>query len=168
MYNVAIFGLMVLVVIIVLVIFCIFSTKKLNQQKESSKNKVLEENNYFTGAGYEISKRIKNLLIDDIHKKWMVAGSEKIFNYSDVIDVKIVEDGKQVEMSGLSVQNTIKTMSVVVSTNDPLNALIYIPIVEMKGTLGLETSSYDYAECKKSALEQEAFFKAVIASRNNI
>lgn len=93
----------------------------------------------------------------------MVAGTEKIFNYSDVIDVQISENGNQLEVGTLSVHTTIKSLSVVVSTKDVLNALIDIPIFELSGNLGLETSSNEYAQFKKIALEQEAFFKAVIA-----
>lgn len=166
--NIIIFmGVLILVTIAVLSIICIRSTQKIRAQKQAKDNKFNSENDYFTQAGCVISKRIKDLLIDDIHKKWMVAGSGKIFNYSDVVAAKIVEDGSQLEMGALSVHTTIKTMSVIVSTTDTLNALIDIPIVEMKGNAGLETSSYDYAQCKKIALEQEAFFNAVIAENNN-
>lgn len=158
-------GVIVAVIIIVLVIICIRSTKK---QKEAQTEKALQydrENDFFTKSGYVISKRIKNLIIDNEHEKWMVAGADKIFNYSDVIDVRISENGSQLEVGALSVHTTIKSLSVVVTTKDTLNALVDISIFEAKGSLGLETSSYEYTEFKKIALEQEAFFKAVISKK---
>lgn len=160
-------GLLVVVIIAGLCIFCIYSTKKqkaLHKQHEEQKK---ADNKFFIDSGYMISKQIKNLLIDDVHKKWMVTGSNKIFDYDNIVSVRIIEDGRQIEVGVLSAQATIKTMSVVVETNDALNALITIPIVEMKGSLGLEVSSFDYSECKKTAMEQEAFFNAVISQRES-
>lgn len=156
-------GVLLVICIVVLCIIALKSTKKLNAEKIALEEKKINEKKYFTDNGCVISKSISNLLIDDIHKKWMVTGIEKIFNYSDVISVKIVENGNQVEVGALSVHTTIKTMTVAVSTSDPLNALINIPIFETKGNTGLETSSYDYTQCKQIAMEQEAFFNAIIS-----
>ena len=156
-----------IVIVAILSIFCIKSSQKQKKHKAEENMKADEQISFFINAGCVISKQIHNLLIDDVHKKWMITGSDVIFNYADVIDVSIVEDGKQVEMSAFSVQNTIKTMSVLVTTNNAINALVDIPIVQMKGNLGLEISSYEYSNCKKIALEQEAFFKAIIATNSN-
>lgn len=158
-------GVIVAVIIIVLVIICIQSTKKLKKAQSERTLQYDRENDFFTKSGYVISKRIRNLIIDNEHEKWMVAGADKIFSYSDVIDVCISENGSQLEVGALSVHTTIKSLSVVVTTNDTLNALIDIPIFAAKGNCGLETSSCEYTELKKIALEQEAFFKAVISKK---
>lgn len=161
-------GCFILAVIAILSVICIISTRNNKAKNQAAENKILEENNYFIGAGCEISKRIKNLIIDDVHKKWMVAGTEKIFNYRDVKSVKIVENGNQIEFDVLSAHTTIKSMSVIVSTTDTLNALVDIPIFEARGSSGLQTSSYEYTQFKKIAAEQEAFFNAVIVENNTV
>lgn len=161
-------GVLLVACIVVMIIITIKSTAKMKQEKIASEEKKLAEKSYFTDHGCVISKCISNLLIDDVHKKWMVVGTEKIFNYSDVTDVKIIENGNQIEVGALSVHSTIKSITVSVSTADPLNALINIPVFETKGNLGLETSSYEYTNFKKIALEQEAFFNAVIAQSKPI
>ncbi|MGN0643134.1 MAG: hypothetical protein ACI4JJ_08290 [Huintestinicola sp.] len=159
-------GCFILVIIAILSVICIISTRKDKAKKQADDKKINDENNYFIESGCIISKRIKNLLIDDNNKKWMVAGTEKIFNYSDVKSVKIVENGNQIEYDVLSAHTTIKNMYVSVSTTDTLNALVDIPIFETRGNSGLQTSSYEYTQFKKIALEQEAFFNAVIAKNN--
>lgn len=161
-------GALLIICIVVLCIVAFRSTNKLKAEKIAAEEKKISEKSYFTDNGCVISKCINNLLIDDVHKKWMIIGTNKIFNYSDVLSVKIVENGNQIEVGALSVHNTIKTMTVAVSTSDPLNALINIPIFETKGNLGLETSSYEYSNFKQIALEQEAFFNAIISKTNSI
>lgn len=160
-------GLLVIVIIAGLCIFCIYSTKKQKALYKQRKAQEEADNKFFIDSGYIISKQIKSLLIDDVHKKWMVTENNKIFDYDNIVSVKIIEDGRQIEVGVLSAHASIKTMSVVVETNDALNALVTIPIVEMKGSLGLEVSSFDYSECKKIAMEQEAFFNAVISQRES-
>lgn len=161
-------GILLVICIVVLCIICYFSTK--NGKKWKSPKEIMDEQievskHYFTEAGYTVSKCINNLLIDDVNRKWLVAGSDRIFSYDDVISVKIMENGSQIEVGALSVHSTIKTMSVLISTADTLNALVNIPIFELKGNAGLETSSYEYAKFKETAMEQEAFFNAVISQK---
>lgn len=62
----------------------------------TSKNekKKIKKQNWFTSQGYTITKQIDNLCIDENKHKWVFIGVNVIFDYIDIIDFKIVEDGK--------------------------------------------------------------------------
>ena len=156
-----------IIALIVVIIIGVKSSKKqqeeeFKRQADINKQQNLNRKKWFKEQGYTISKQIGKLLIDDEHQKWMVTTQDKVFDYNCVVAVKVEVDGQQVEVNAFSVNTTIKSMTVIVSTSDTLNALVRIPVVNVYGDHGIKTDSSDYRQYKRTAAEQEAFFNAVI------
>ncbi len=61
---------------------------------KNEKKKVKEKQNWFASQGYTITKQINNLCIDENKHKWAFIGVNIIFDYTDIIDFKVIEDGK--------------------------------------------------------------------------
>lgn len=64
----------------------IYANNKVKRRNEEAKNQ-------FQSQGYTITRQIGTLCIDENNKKWFYPGINAIFDYSDIIDFEIVEDG---------------------------------------------------------------------------
>lgn len=79
---------------VILVAFCIFmafrSAAKEKERQKNSKEK-LEEN------GLSITKKIRDLAIDEVNKKWMNLSAKvpSIHSFSDIISIEINENGEK-------------------------------------------------------------------------
>lgn len=67
--------------------------------KAEKKNKT-SSSNIMTSSGYTVTKELGVLLMDEYHKKWTVAGYQKIFDYSDIIDISETQNGTKTRISG--------------------------------------------------------------------
>lgn len=155
---VILYGTPVLLVIIAIVVFIIKQNKdyKIQMKLDAQKRRqaAADEKEYFEKNGCELSKRIGKLLIDHVHKKWMIAGERAIYNYSDVTSIRVREEK----------DSQFVSIYVDIGLNDVLNPVIILPILT---NFSYEGSAGFYTSLKNTAVEQEAFFKAVIAENNN-
>lgn len=66
-------GIILAIIIIVLIIICVISTKNQKEKQLKKEEQFKSENDFFTKSGYTISKRIKNLIIDNEQKNgWLL------------------------------------------------------------------------------------------------
>lgn len=85
--SIQIIFLWFVVTAIIMVIVVVYGTKKQEQKLQNNMN-------WFERQGYKITKKVDILCIDEGKKKWFLSGINTIFDYSDIIDFEIIEDGK--------------------------------------------------------------------------
>ncbi len=62
------------------------------------KNRAKEQIEKFKRQGFTVTREVGSLKIDETQQKWFFAGINQIFNYSDIIDFEIVEDGNSYKL----------------------------------------------------------------------
>lgn len=65
-------------------------------------------NQLMKSKGYNVTHRIGVLAIDEENKKWTIDGCGKIYDYADMIDVKVSEVGTPVQVSHWTINITVK------------------------------------------------------------
>lgn len=83
----------IIIGLIIMAIMIFYDSHKSSQKINYTKN-------WFIGKGYTITKSIGTLCIDENKKKWIAAGVNTIFDYSDIIDFEIVENGQSYKSKG--------------------------------------------------------------------
>lgn len=92
------------IVVFMIVAYAIYFShlgKKEKEQKGIS-------NQLMKSKGYNVTHRIGVLAIDEDNKKWTIDGCGKIYDYADMIDVKVSEVGTPVQVSHWTINITVK------------------------------------------------------------
>lgn len=92
------------IVVFMIVAYAIYFShlgKKEKEQKGIS-------NQLMKSKGYNVTHRIGVLAIDEENKKWTIDGCGKIYDYADMIDVKVSEVGTPVQVSHWTINITVK------------------------------------------------------------
>ena len=87
------FWFLIIAVIVAGVIGGVYSVKKDNAEAK-------EIADFAKAKGFEVTKEIGLLKIDEKNKKWMVSTSSKIYNFSDIASVEISQNGESYKSKG--------------------------------------------------------------------
>ena len=102
-------------VVLTIVVYAIYFSTLNNKEKEKTAiaNKLMES------KGYHVTHRIGILAIDENNKKWPIDGCGSIYDYSDLIDVKVSELGNSLQISHMTID---------IVTKDPNKPLLKIDL----------------------------------------
>lgn len=127
------------------------------QNKAKNKLKKIWESKYKT------TKKLGNLYIDENAKKWYVFGYNQVYNYSDILDFEISENGTKYKSKGGITRSvvgglafgvagavvgastakrvtTVNSMNINITVDNPQNPLVTIVIICSE----VNTSSFEY------------------------
>lgn len=74
--------------------------------KEKAQKSVSDQ--LMKSKGYNVTHRIGVLAIDEENKKWTIDGCGKVYDYSDIVDVKVSETGTPIQVSHWTIDITVK------------------------------------------------------------
>lgn len=64
-----------------------------NKKKQASESLIAAQ-------GMKVTKKLGDLIIDDVNKKWTIKGYPLIYNYSDIVDISETQNGTKTKISG--------------------------------------------------------------------
>ena len=95
---------LIVFIIVLIALYTVLYSNIANKEK-AQKN---TSNQLMKSKGYNVTHRIGVLAIDEDNKKWTIDGCGKIYDYADMIDVKVSEVGTPVQVSHWTINITVK------------------------------------------------------------
>ena len=139
---------------------------------------------------YKTTKKLGNLYIDENAKKWYVFGYNKVYNYSDILDFEISENGTKYKSKGGISRSvvggltfgaagavvgastakritTVNSMNINITVDNPQNPLVTIVIICSE----VNTSSFTYKNSVQLAnqiISQITYMQSKIKTKENL
>jgi hypothetical protein len=139
---------------------------------------------------YKTTKKLGNLYIDENAKKWYVFGYNKVYNYSDILDFEISENGTKYKSKGGITRSvvggltfgaagavvgastakritTVNSMNINITVDNPQNPLVTIVIICSE----VNTSSFTYKNSVQLAnqiISQLTYMQSKIKTKENL
>ena len=111
----------------------------------------------FKKQGFEVTKTLLPIMIDEIHRVWGVQGSANVYGYSDVASVEIFE--KEVPMTQYDTTTDLIDTGGVAPTKNTIQVHIHLnngpdPVIKIDICMtGARTDSQQYIIYKNNASE---------------
>lgn len=154
------------------------------QNKAKNKLKKIWESKYKT------TKKLGNLYIDENAKKWYVFGYNQVYNYSDILDFEISENGTKYKSKGGITRSvvggltfgaagavvgastakritTVNSMNINITVDNPQNPLVTIVIICSE----VNTSSFTYKNSVQLAnqiISQLTYMQSKVKVKENL
>lgn len=139
---------------------------------------------------YKTTKKLGNLYIDENAKKWYVFGYNKVYNYSDILDFEISENGTKYKSKGGITRSvvggltfgaagavvgastakritTVNSMNINITVDNPQNPVVTIVIICSE----VNTSSFTYKNSVQLAnqiISQLTYMQSKIKTKENL